>query len=146
MRLPGNDRVICNHRWPIKGLFAAFVGALKLVTGTVVVEKAHTAQPLEEIGVVIFNKPCPANHPICQVVQLTYTKPEKPRAGLAPAACCLRGSRSTGLSYRGAIDANNEKPIFKSSQTPILKALVNSFKTRTDPDEQKQDPDRENFG
>jgi thiamine-monophosphate kinase len=25
----------------------------------------------------------------------------EPRAGLAPAACCLRGSRSTGLSYRG---------------------------------------------
>jgi hypothetical protein len=25
----------------------------------------------------------------------------EPRAGFAPAACCLRGSRSTGLSHRG---------------------------------------------
>jgi hypothetical protein len=29
----------------------------------------------------------------------------EPRAGFAPAACCLRGSRSAGLSYRGAISA-----------------------------------------
>ena len=27
----------------------------------------------------------------------------EPRAGFAPAACCLRGSRSAGLSYRGAV-------------------------------------------
>ncbi len=26
---------------------------------------------------------------------------KEPRAGLDPAACCLQGSRSTGLSYRG---------------------------------------------
>jgi hypothetical protein len=45
MRLAGNYRVICNHSGPIKVLFAAFVGALELVVGTVSVEKTHTAQP-----------------------------------------------------------------------------------------------------
>jgi hypothetical protein len=57
--------------------------------------------------------------------QHNYKKTKKPRAGFAPAACCLRGSRSTGLSYRGTTDANNTEPIFKSSQTPTLKALNN---------------------
>ncbi len=28
-------------------------------------------------------------------------KTQEPRAGFDPAACCLRGSRSTWLSYRG---------------------------------------------
>ena len=45
MCLAGNYRVVCNHSGPIKVLFAAFVGALELVIGTVGVEKMHTAQP-----------------------------------------------------------------------------------------------------
>ena len=49
MRLAGNNCVICNHRWPVKVLLAAFVGALKLVTGSVRVEKAHTAQPKKKL-------------------------------------------------------------------------------------------------
>ena len=41
----GNDRVIGNHRWAVEVLFAAFVGALKLVACVVGVEKVPTAQP-----------------------------------------------------------------------------------------------------
>ena len=41
----------------------------------------------------------------------------EPRAGLDPAACCLRGSRSTGLSYRGLLQPLNQwcTRILKSS-------------------------------
>lgn len=31
MSLAGNDGVVCNHRWSVEVLFAAFVGALELV-------------------------------------------------------------------------------------------------------------------
>ena len=56
MRLTGNNGVVRNHCWLIELLLAAFVGALKLVAGSVRVEKAHSALSLRINGVVIFNK------------------------------------------------------------------------------------------
>ena len=35
------------------------------------------------------------------ITVLIGSKIEKPRPGFEPGACCLRGSRSTELSYRG---------------------------------------------
>ena len=99
MHLSGNNGCISNHGWLIKVFFASLVRASQLFIRTVR-KKTHEyclnlRNQVSQYLINFAEQPKPQS-----IEQHRYTSKE-PRAGLAPAACCLQGSRSTGLSYRG---------------------------------------------
>jgi hypothetical protein len=117
MTLTRNNRRVRNHSWLFKVFFTTLVGATEFFLRTVR-KKTHPTFPQEILvsqRLINLADRHQTNGPALHI----YIKEKgmEPRAGFDPAACCLRGSRSTRLSHRGTKTLNKETPIFKSSQT-----------------------------
>ncbi len=90
----------------LERFFASLVRATKLYAAMVmrISTSAKQRQSVEPSCTMDTSRIATVNKPIRLQAQRSYTSKTskmEPRAGFAPAACCLRGSRSAGLSYRG---------------------------------------------
>jgi hypothetical protein len=90
----------------LERFFASLVGTTELSAAMVmrISASAEQRQSVEPSCTLYTSRIATVNKPIRLQAQRSYTSKRRkmePRAGFAPAACCLRGSRSAGLSYRG---------------------------------------------